>query len=250
MDTKNSLPSGLKPPIRNRFGSTDQKNSFVNALFDRTAKHYDRAGAVGFLGTGNLYRKRMLEESGLAPDDDVIDVACGTGAVTRQIAKILEQGKGSIIAVDPSRGMLEQAKILAGVEFHEGHAEALPVKSDTFDFLSMGYALRHVDDLNQTFREFRRVLKPGGTALILEVSTPQTAWGFRLARAYFGHIAPTTTWITTGSRDAREMMRYYWETIEACVPPDEILSALRDSGFKDVERKVELGVFSAYRAKA
>ena len=110
MDTKNPLPSGLKPPIRNRFGSTDQKNSFVNALFDRTAKHYDRAGAVGFLGTGNLYRKRMLEEAGLAPDDDVIDVACGTGAVTRQIAKILDQGNGSIIAVDPSRGMLEQAE--------------------------------------------------------------------------------------------------------------------------------------------
>ena len=250
MDIKNLPPSGFKPPIRNRFGSAEKKNSFVNSLFDKTAKHYDRACAVGFLGTGNLYRKRMLEEAGLAPDDNVIDVACGTGAVTRQIAKILQQGQGRIVAVDPSRGMLDQARSLAEVEFHQGHAEALPVESKTFDFLSMGYALRHVDDLTQTFQEFRRVLKPGGTALILEVSTPQTQWGFGLARAYFGHIAPTSTWITTGSSDAREMMRYYWETIEACVPPEEVISSLQNSGFQEVERKVELGVFSAYRAKA
>ena len=250
MAIKSSQTSNLNPPIRNRFGSADEKNSFINSLFDRTAKHYDRASAVGFLGSGNLYRKRMLREAGLAPDHKVIDVACGTGAVTRQIAKVLAQGRGRVVAVDPSRGMLQQAMTLDGVEFHEGHAEALPVESQSFDFLSMGYALRHVDDLNRTFQEFHRVLKPGGTALILEVSTPQTQWGFRLARAYFRHIAPTSTWVATGSTDAREMMRYYWETIEACVPPEKIISSLRNSGFQEVERKVELGVFSAYRAKA
>jgi 3-oxoacyl-[acyl-carrier-protein] synthase-1 len=111
--------------------------------------------------------------------------------------------------------------------FVVGRAEALPFPDNSFDFLTMGYALRHVTDLEETFREYQRVLKPGGKLLILEVTKPRGRIPQFLFRAYFGRIYPTLTQLFTRSADARDMMRYYWETMDACVPPEAVLAALR-----------------------
>ena len=119
-----------------------------------------------------------------------------------------------------------------------------------FEFLSMGYALRHVGDLVTTFKEYRRTLKPGGKLLLLEITRPRTAPARFLAWIYFGLILPTLSFLITGSRDAREMMSYYWETIDACVPPETILEALEKAGFKNVNPRVEMGIFSEYQAEA
>ena len=179
---------------------------------------------------------------------DVLDVACGTGAVTRAAVEILG-GRGRVCGVDPSEGMLAEARKIAGAEFHVGHAEALPFPDQSFDFLSMGYALRHVADLNRAFAEYRRVLRPGGRLLILEISRPRTWLGLVCARFYFRDLLPGLSWLLTGSSDARLMMSYYWETIDACVPPDAILAAIAGTGFQHVERHVELGIFSAYTGR-
>ena len=233
--------------IAGRYRNPEEKRRFVLDLFDRAAPFYDRVGSIGFLGTGHAYRRRALKKAGLVPGMSVLDVACGTGAVTRAILEILN-GSGKAIGVDPSAGMLSEAKNRHPAEFREGHAEALPVGRAEFDFVSMGYALRHVEDLVAAFKEFHRVLKPGGRLLILEISRPQTRLSMALARFYFRDYVPALTRLATRSRDAHQMMVYYWETIEACVPPDDILSAMKEAGFQDVNRRVELGIFSEYRA--
>jgi demethylmenaquinone methyltransferase/2-methoxy-6-polyprenyl-1,4-benzoquinol methylase len=177
----------------------------------------------------------------------VLDVACGTGLVAVETAKILGSAE-SITCLDPSEGMLAVARTKLAATFVLGRAEQLPFPDASFDFLAMGYALRHVVALEDAFREYHRVLKPGGKALILEVTKPSSRFGAFLFGLYFGRIYPFLTHLFTRSRDAKAMMRYYWETMDACVPPDSVVAALRTVGFSKVERVSQLGLFSEYVA--
>jgi demethylmenaquinone methyltransferase/2-methoxy-6-polyprenyl-1,4-benzoquinol methylase len=236
--------------IAGRYGGPDGKTAYLRSLFDRGAAHYDRVNGFGFLWSGGAYRRRALRLAGLRPGMDVLDVACGTGPIARQCVRLL-RGTGSVVGVDPSAGMLAVARArVHGVEFRDGHAEALPAADGSADFLVMGFALRHVAELERAFREFRRVLRPGGRVLVLEISRPRSRLGLALARLYFRDVLPRLTRLATGSRDAHEMMSYYWETIAACVPPDAILGAMRAAGFAGVARRTELGMFSAFTANA
>lgn len=237
-------------PIAARYATADDKPAYLRSLFDRSAPHYDRVNGFGFLWTGGLYRRRQLRLAGLRPGMAVVDVACGTGMVTRACLDVLA-GSGGVLGVDPSEGMLAEARRrVAGASFARGHAEALPAADGSADFVVMGYALRHVAELEAAFREFRRVLRPGGRLLVLEVSRPTSRLGRLVARTYFRDVLPVLTRLLTQSRDAHEMMRYYWETIDACVPPATILAAMAAAGFADVRRRTELGLFSAFTARA
>ena len=244
-------PPAMRPheAIPSHYDGDDGKRVFVRDLFNRGAPHYDRIGRIGFLGTGHAHRKRALLRAGLRPGMDALDVACGSGAVTRAMLEILG-GTGRACGVDPSEGMIAEARKSLTADFRIGHAEALPFPDQSFDFLAMGYALRHVEDLHAAFTEYRRVLRPGGLLLILEISRPQTRIGLALSRLYFRDILPGLSWIITGSRDARRMMSYYWETIDACVPPATIQEAIGDAGFQGVRRDVDLGIFSSYTGRS
>jgi demethylmenaquinone methyltransferase/2-methoxy-6-polyprenyl-1,4-benzoquinol methylase len=130
----------------------------------------------------------------------------------------------------------------------QGRAEEIPLRDDVFDMLSMGFALRHVATLEIAFAEYRRVLKPGGRLLLLEVSRPRSAvirWAIRI---YFQQVLPLIIRIGTGSPDARLLMKYYWDTIDECVPPAMILAALRHTGFVEVQHRVVGGCLSEYVA--
>lgn len=235
------------PPLTQHYARPEDKPEFVDHLFDQGAPHYDAIVDWGFLRSGSGYRRWVQQRHGLKPGHRLLDVACGTGLVAVESAKILG-GAENITCLDPSAGMLAVARKKLAATFVQGRAEAMPFADDSFDFLTMGYALRHVSDLDVTFREYRRVLKPGGKLLILEVTKPAgtlSGWFFRV---YFGRIYPFLSGLFTRSRDAKTMMRYYWETMDACVPPDEVLAALRRAGLQNVQRTAALGLFSEYTA--
>lgn len=234
--------------IETRYSNEEGKQQYLRQLFNDGAPHYDRIGWIGSLGTGHLYRKRALRRGGLKPGMKVVDVACGTGAVTRAILQVLD-GQGSVVGVDPSVGMLAQARANVHAEFREGRAEVLPFPDASFDLLTMGYALRHVEDLHQAFAEYRRVLRPRGRVLLLEITRPKGRFSLALTRFYFRDFLGWMVRLTGGNPASREMMTYYWETIDACVPPENILSALNESGFVEVNRHVDLGIFSEYRGQ-
>src|SRR4051812_9625191 len=233
------------PPLTEHYSSTEAKPAFVNRLFDAGAKHYDGVVDWGFLRSGSYYRRWVQQRHGLKRGMHLLDVACGTGLVAVESAKILGSAE-HITCLDPSEGMLTVARTKLAAKFVVGRAEALPFPDNSFDFLTMGYALRHVTSLEETFREYCRVLRPGGRVLILEVTKPGSGIGNFFFRVYFGRIYPALTYLFTRSRDARNMMRYYWETMDACVPPDVVLAALQGAGFADVKRVKMLGLFSEY----
>ncbi|MBA2430744.1 MAG: class I SAM-dependent methyltransferase [Chthoniobacterales bacterium] len=234
------------PTLTDYYDSESNKAPFLEEIFDRTAVHYDRIDTFGFLGTGRSYRKWVLTRAGLRPGMRLIDVATGTGLLAVAAAEIV--GAENLVCVDPSSGMLDMARPKLNATFIKAGAEQLPVADASFDFLTMGYALRHVADLQAAFREYFRVLKPGGKCLLLEVSRPATTLRYKMARLYFRDCVPKICRAITGSPDVQHLMEYYWETIDQCVAPEAILAALRESGFVEVQRTAWVDLFSEYTA--
>ena len=198
-------------------------------------------------GSGPWYRRDALRRAGLRPGMRLLDVAAGTGLVARGAADILCE-PGGVIGVDPSRGMLQEARKALSGPLVQGRAEALPFRNDRFDMLSMGFALRHVADLEVAFREYWRVLKPGGRILLLEVVRPSSSVSRWLVRTHFQRILPLMARISTRSEPAQLLMKFYWDTIDQCVPPEAILEALRRTGFVAVDRHVFYGLINEYVA--
>lgn len=224
------------------------RRAFVSTLFDGAADHYDRVCRLMSFGSGQWYRQRALERAGLAPGMRLLDVATGTGLVARAAMPILSEPR-AVIGVDPSAGMLRQARRMHSGPLVQGRMEDLPFAAEHFDFVTIGYALRHAADLDVTFRECLRVLKPGGRLLIIEISRASSSGTRNLFRVYFTWILPLIMKLSTRNRYAPVLMRYYWDTIAACVPPEAILDSLRSSGFVSVDRFVLGGVFSEYVAR-
>jgi demethylmenaquinone methyltransferase/2-methoxy-6-polyprenyl-1,4-benzoquinol methylase len=238
-------PSPPHPVLKTYYETEHDRESFVTALFDGAARHYERIGQILDLGSGPTYRRYALVRAGLRPGMKLLDVATGTGLMARGGRRVVGAA-GRVVGIDPSRGMLGEArKALAG-SLVQGRAEALPFRDAQFDMLSMCFALRHVADLEVAFREYRRVLKPGGRLLLVEVSRPESATTRWLIRVYFQRVLPRIMRISTGNRPAELLMKYFWDTIDQCVPPEVILEVARASGFTAARRRVFAGFLSEY----
>ncbi len=235
-------------PLTDYYASEADRSGWVRGIFDRTAGDYDRVERVLGLGSGSWYRNRALRRAGLGAGMRVLDIGTGTGLVAREAAAIAGD-PGLVTGVDPSAGMIANARVPEGVRLLAGSAESIPADSASADFLSMGYALRHISDLAPAFAEFHRVLRPGGRLCLLEITMPETAFKRALLKIYLRGVVPGVAAVVARHRDMPRLMRYYWDTIAACIPPAGILQALTAAGFVDVDRYVELGIFSEYRAR-
>ncbi|AOX19090.1 ubiquinone/menaquinone biosynthesis methyltransferase [Kozakia baliensis] len=233
------------PVLSAFYGEAEARPEFVRSIFDRTARHYDRINNVFSFGSGRWYRGQMLKQAGLKSGDQVLDVATGTGLVAREAARIA--GMRNVIGLDMSTGMLAECRRHLPIGLVQADAQHLPLADGSVDFISMGYALRHVTDLRATFTSFRRVLKPGGRLLILEISRAENRFAQVALRFYLGRIVPAFSGVAA-STDSRTLMRYYWDTIAACVSPEEIMENMRETGLKNVRCETMFGIFRAYMA--
>jgi demethylmenaquinone methyltransferase/2-methoxy-6-polyprenyl-1,4-benzoquinol methylase len=246
-ETGRTVRTAAPHPVLEKYYARDaDRPSFVGALFDGAAPYYEWMGTTMSLGSEHYYRRLALRRGGVVPGMKVLDVATGTGLLAREALRVVGEA-GVVVGVDPSRGMLaEQRRKGTRVRLVHGRAEALPFESARFDALTMGFALRHVPDLGMTFREYLRVLKPGGRVVILEVSRPSSSLARSLLRVYLCHLAPLLARLRTPNPHAAMLMRYYWDTSDECVAPAVILDVLRQSGFADVNRRVMASMLSEY----
>jgi demethylmenaquinone methyltransferase / 2-methoxy-6-polyprenyl-1,4-benzoquinol methylase len=236
------------PPLPEFYEEPSDRESFVREIFDDTAPWYDCATQFMSLGSGSRYRREALVRAGLKPGMRVLDVATGTGVVARAAAAVTGDAK-SIIGLDPSIGMLAAGRSKATFKIVQARSEALPFAAESFDLITIGFAMRHFADLKFVFSQCGRVLRPGGRLLILEITTPRSRVARSLLGAYLGGIVPAALGVMSRSAKTARLMRYYWVTTRECVRPEVILDALRSAGFDNVQRHVELQIFSEYSGK-
>ena len=244
---KSNLPGQFPPhlPLADYYQKPIDRQDYVQDLFTKSAHHYDTVEKI-FLNGGVYYRRMSLKFNGLKPGMKVLDVAVGTAAVSMGAVKIVG-AKGRVFGVDPNANMLREARKKVDIPLSRGVAQALPFMSEYFDFVTMGIALRHVSDLKAAFSEYCRVLKPGGTLWILESHVPRSGIGHELTKFVWAKVIPGLTYLTTRSRDAKELMDYYWDTIDQCVEPTQVVEAMRAGGFDSARSKVVVpGAFCEY----
>ena len=235
----------MRAPIKSLpryFSDERSRRRFVDGLFDRTATDYDFVETVLGFGTGRRYRREALRRAGLVPTMRMLDVATGTGLLAREARAL----GGAVIGLDPSAGMLAEALRLS-VPLVRGCGERLPFADAAFDFVGMGFALRHVADIDALFAEILRVLAPGGTACLLEITRPANRLVASSLRTFMTRMVPAVARIAR--RDGATLMQFYWDSIDACVPPSTILEALQHAGFASPRRTLTLGMFSEYVAR-
>lgn len=234
-------------PLTDYYKSEQARQAYLLDIFDKTAADYDRIEAMLAWGSGSRYRRQALIRGGLEKGMKVLDVGVGTGLVAAQ-ACLLCGDAALVTGIDPSSGMLAASRLPEAMVLMQGRAESLPFPDNHFDFLSMGYALRHISDLGVAFTEFERVLKPGGRLCMLEITQAQSRFGKWLLKCYMRGVIPMLTRAVSSQKDTATIWRYYWDSIEACVPPEQVVATLSAATFKHINRHLEMGVFSEYQA--
>ncbi len=179
-----------------RFASAEAKRRAVRSMFDRVAPRYEVANRAMTFGLDGGWRRRLLQEMQLGPDDTVLDLACGTGDFVR----LLAQRGLEPVGLDLSSGML--AHVPARFGRVQGAGEALPFRDACFDAVVTGFAVRNFASLEAVVAEVARVLRPGGAFGILEVATPPWRVARAVHRVYFHRVAPVIGWAVGHDRAA------------------------------------------------
>lgn len=239
----NGDPLAPHPPLTDYYAKPSQRVPFVRRIFDDTAQWYDSITNLASFNSGSWYRRQALLRVGLKPGMKLLDVASGTGVVARLATSIVPVN--DITCLDPSIGMLLAGREKMRLPLTQAGAEQIPFRSERFDLVTIGFAMRHFADLRVVFQEIHRVLKPGGKILILEITPPRSRLGLGALRFYMNRVVPAFAG-AIGNDEAKKLMHYYWDTVQSCVPPETIMGALRDAGFASVNRHVELAIFSEY----
>ena len=230
------------------YADPERRPSFVRDMFNRSAQHYDLVNQLFSLGSGAWYRRFCLRRAGVGPGMLVVDVATGTGLLARE-AIALAGDRTAVIGVDVSEAMLAIAQRNLGIPVIQATAEALPLLPGIADFVTMGYALRHMADLNAALGEALRVLRPGGAIVLLEMSAPRNKLARMLAALFIGFVLPRLSLLVTRDARARTLMQYHWQTVLNYMSPDVIMNVMRDSGFDNVTCKSYLDLFHHYTGR-
>jgi demethylmenaquinone methyltransferase / 2-methoxy-6-polyprenyl-1,4-benzoquinol methylase len=235
------------PHLKQFYKREDQREEFVNKIFDDTAPKYDLINKILSLNTGVWYRKHALINSGLTSGMDVLDIATGTGLIAAASLSIIGS-QGSITGLDRSNNMLAEVRGKLNIPLVQGDANVLPFANDSFHFLVMGYALRHVDDLKGTFKEYLRVLRPGGVLLILELMRPTKKIFYRVVQLYFRLIIALLSIPSIGGKSEGRLIEYYWNTIDKFVDSNMVANTLNSSGFEEVKTHQTANFFTEFTA--
>lgn len=213
------------------------KKEKIRDMFDGIAPSYDRLNHLMSLNVDKLWRKYALKEVVDGTVQQILDVACGTGDSTIAVARAAAPGS-RVTGVDISEGMMALVMRKAA---HEGvhdrirlkvaDGENLPFPEDAFHRVTCAFGIRNFEHKELGLKEFYRVLKPGGKAVILELSVPDKPFLRSCYDLYFMHILPWVGGLVSGDKSA---YRYLPASVHAFPPPDAFCAMMRRAGFGTV----------------
>ncbi len=215
----------------------------VRRMFASIAGSYDLNNRLHSFGRDQAWRKAAVRMARIrAGEDRVLDVACGTGDLSRAFA---DGGAREVVGLDYTPEMLAIARQKrlhprgrgdGVISYVDGDAMALPFEDGAFDVVSIAFGIRNVADPDAAFTEFRRVLTPGGRLVVLEFDRPRFApirWGSDL---YTNRVMPLTATLVSGDRSGA--YRYLPRSVSTFIGRDEMRGKLEAVGFDAVRQRV------------
>ena len=213
----------------------EDKARRVSSVFSSVAENYDLMNDLMSLGVHRLWKRFVIDLAGIRQGQRVLDLAGGTGDLTKQLLKRVGES-GSVTLADISAPMLDVGRrrlvdsgILRGVSYVQANAEALPFAENSFDRVSIAFGLRNVTVKERALAAMLRVLRPGGQVLILEFSTLNVPLLDPLYRAYLMNVLPRMGQIVAGDSDS---YRYLAESIHLHPSQEVLLEMMKAAGFE------------------
>jgi len=234
--------------LRNPHAVADKRGR-VQRMFSAIAPSYDINNRLHSLWMDQLWRRKAVALAKVRPEDQVIDVACGTGDLSIRFGT----KAGRVIGVDFTYAMLPiarskavEANSPAEISYINGDALALPLPDACADIVSIAFGIRNVIDPAAALHEFYRVLRPGGRVIILEFSLPTNPLLRGMYNFYFRKILPRTATLISG--DKTGAYKYLPESVNTFIGREQMAGMMKSAGFEDVELfPMTFGICVCYR---
>jgi demethylmenaquinone methyltransferase/2-methoxy-6-polyprenyl-1,4-benzoquinol methylase len=211
-------------------------------MFDRVAARYDLLNSLMSAGLHHRWRERAADRAELSPGDTALDVCCGTGDLTLELASRLSPG-GHVVGCDFSEPMLDLAREKSaahsggGVRFEWADALSLPYDAGRFDAVTVGFGVRNFADRDRGLREMTRVLRPGGRLVVLEFTKPQRPPFSTFYALWFDRIAP----ILGKLSDDPEAYAYLAESVHSFPGPRGLAEKMDAAGLSGIRYTILAG---------
>jgi demethylmenaquinone methyltransferase / 2-methoxy-6-polyprenyl-1,4-benzoquinol methylase len=212
----------------------------VRAMFDRIARVYDPLNSLMTAGLHHRWRKRAADLAQLAPGARALDVACGTGDLSLELARRVGPG-GEVVACDFSERMLELARVKAAdaptVRFEWANALELPYADDEFAAVTVGFGVRNFSDLERGLSELTRVVRPGGKVVVLEMTTPTRPPLSTFFHVWFDRIVPALGKLGGGG----DAYAYLPNSVRRFPGPEELAATMARCGLQRIRYVLTAG---------
>jgi demethylmenaquinone methyltransferase/2-methoxy-6-polyprenyl-1,4-benzoquinol methylase len=235
-----------RPALREALATPAGKATYVRRLFTTIADRYDLITVVLSYGQDRRWKRRLIRIAAPVPSERVLDLACGTGDLTRLAAA----SGAHVVGLDLVPRMIALARGRGGARaaFLAGDMLALPFPDAAFDLVTTGYGLRNVPDLDRALTEVRRVLRPGGRFVSLDFTRPASPAVWTAYRAYLTGAGGALGWLLHRDPDT---YRYIPESLRTFPGADALVERLRRHGFTHASwTRVLGGLLAIHRAHA
>ena len=222
------------------------KKGLVQNVFDQVYDQYDLMNDFISLGIHRLWKKSLLNMMNPSQNQNLIDVACGTGDIAKLFLNYVNK-RSQITCVDPNKHMLNKGKEklnkFKNLNWIISTAEKLPLSDNKFDFYTISFGLRNTKNLNKALAEAHRVLKPGGRYLCLEFSKIQNS-DLEFIYKNYSKLIPSIGKFVVGDE---KPYKYLIKSIENFVNQDELINLMKKNGFKKcIYRNLSGGIVSIH----
>ena len=232
------------PQLLSRPHQVVDKARRVRRMFGAIAPRYELVNTVFSAGRDAAWRRRAVEATRVRADDDVLDVACGTGDFAREFGKARPR---SVLGCDFAYEMLRLARSRPSplLRWCEADAMHLPFRDGSFSIASCAFGVRNFQDLGAGLREMWRVLRPGGRAVILEFSRPRNRMIRALYELYSTRFMPAAAAMLSGDKSGA--YRYLPRSVVSFPDAQELCARLGQAGFARVTATpLTAGVVTVY----